>query len=68
MRLRWSFLLIALGVALLLGDLAMGAFAEMDPDVMQAFDMLLMPTGVFCVAEGAFGVWRGRRLGRLDNP
>lgn len=68
MRRHTGWILVALGLAVLLFDLALGAFMDMDPDVMQAFDMLLMPSGVFFLAEGAIGLWRAWRLGPFDKP
>lgn len=68
MRPRSGWILVALGLALFVFDLAMGVFLDMDPDVMQAFDMLLMPSGVFLFAEGAIGLWRAHRLGPFDKP
>jgi hypothetical protein len=60
MRPQLAATMMGIGVALLALDQILGMLLEFNQDTVQATDMLLMPLGVFCLAEGGFSLWRHR--------
>jgi hypothetical protein len=60
--------MVGVGVLVLIFDQAVDMAVAVNQDVMQAFDMFLMPLGAFLLIDGGLGIWQWLRLRRMPAP
>ena len=65
MRPKVAALACVIGALLIGVAFSLGRFLMIDPDVMTAFMLALVPPGVFALLEGLLSFWRDARMRAL---
>jgi uncharacterized membrane protein len=57
--------MVGIGVAVMIFDQIVDIAVAFNQDVVQAFDLFLIPLGAFLIIDGGLGLWQAIRLRRI---